>query len=196
MPQLSVSFNAIVAQPGMLLDNEASNRDIYSAIAAVNIPFGTLCEFTSTGTVQPVQDATTTTSFVPKTAGICIFDPLGVEQSYVTFQVPASSSGSSAVGWRAGMAVPLLRKGRVWVLGDASGTQLNYGAINVWHSSDATHNQGVFTFLAPSATSGAEIDVAPNCISMNPTLIGGTSGISVTDPFGNTFRTYAVEIDV
>lgn len=196
MPQLSYSQNAIVAQPGMAFDAEASARDVVSAVAATNIPFGSYCEFTSTGTVQLMQDSTTGGSFLPKSAGIALFDPLGVEQAYTTFAVPATTSGSSSSGWLKGMAVPLMRRGRIWVLGDASGTQLNYGLINVHHSSTGANPQGVFTFIAISAAAGNEIDIAPSCVSYNPTLIGTATGISQTDPFGNVFKTYCVEINL
>ncbi len=65
MPQLTVTQNAIVAQPGMAFDAEASSRDVVSAIAAVNIPFGVLCELTggaagTAKTAQPVQSANLT----------------------------------------------------------------------------------------------------------------------------------------
>ena len=192
MPQTSYSQNAIVAQPGMAYDMEQSNRDVVSVIAAANIGFGVLAELNSSGLLVPVQDSTTGGSFKPMTAGITMFDPLGVEQQYTQYSVPGSTAGSSASGWLKGMAVPVMRQGRIWVLGDASGVIVRSGAINVWHSSTGAHLQGVFTFQAVSATSGAEIDIAPNCLSWDPALQGGTS----TDPFGNVFNVYCVEINV
>ena len=202
MPQLTVTQNAIQAQPGMAFDAEASARDVISVVAAANIPFGAYCEFTAAGLLQVMQDATTGASFVPtaaggcKPAGIAMFDPMGVEQNYTPFAVPATTSGSTSSGWLKGQAVPVMRRGRIWVLGDASGTQLNYGPINVNHSSTGSFSQGVFTFSAVSATAGHEIDIAPSCIAFNPTLAGGTSGLSVTDPFGNVFKMYPVEINL
>jgi hypothetical protein len=190
MPQLSYTQNAIAAQPGMAFDAESSTRDVVSRICAVNIPFGVYCELDSNGLAVPMKDATTGGSFLPQSLGISMFDPLGVEQSYVPFSVPATTGGSSSVGWLKGMAAPFMRQGRIWVAGDSSGTVQKYGAINVWHSSDGTHKQGVFTNLAVSATAGAEIDIAPSCIEWNPDLLGG----NYTDPFGNVFSVYPVEI--
>jgi hypothetical protein len=200
MPQLTVSQNAIIAQPGMAFDAEASARDVISLPAATNIPFGAYVEITAAGACQVLQDSTTGAAFLPSAAGgvkpggVALFDALGVEQAYQAFQVPASTTGSSASGWLKGMLVPVLRRGRIWVLGDASGTQLNYGPINVHHSSTGANPQGVFTFLAISATVGNEIDIAPSAINFNPTLVGGTTGISTTDPFGNVFKVYPVEM--
>ena len=191
MPQTSYSFTAIPAQPGMAYDMEQSNRDVVSVICNANIPFGVLAELDGNGLLQPVQDATTGGSFKPALAGITMFDPLGVEESYVQFAVPPSGAGSTAVGWKKGMSVPVMRRGRIWVLGDASGNILRTGPINVWHSSTGANPQGVFTFQAASAAAGAEIDVAPDCLSWDPDLKGGT----FTDPFGNVFKTYIVEID-
>ena len=102
MPQLSVSYGAIIAQPGMAFDAEMSNRDVVSVVASENIPFGSFCELRSgyASLAYPLQDSGTTTSFNPESIGIAMFDPLGVEQSYVPFAVPNSGAGSSAAGWR------------------------------------------------------------------------------------------------
>jgi hypothetical protein len=167
MPQLSYSQNAIVAQAGMAYDAEASARDTISRIAAVNIPFGVLCEIIQSGTligqVQPVQDAnlagtvtvtnasasitfstaqtlpqgqalvfsdqpgvvyylaaaiaagtagtltqtysgtggagklTRLAPYQPVLGGISLFDPLGVEQNYVTWSLPTVLSGTVSV---------------------------------------------------------------------------------------------------
>jgi len=268
MPQLSVTQNAIPAQPGMAFDAEASARDVVSAVCAVNIPFGVYCEFNSAGQAVPLQDSTTGGSFAPLKIGISLFDPLGVEQSYVTWGVPttlagtvtatngstgitftssqtlaqgvaivfsgqagveyfiaqatsASTSatlttkftgttasgqtatlpvaGSTNVGWRAGSAAPFMRRGRIWVATDASGSAVQTGPVNVWHSSDGTHNQGVFTLQAVSATAGAEIDIAPGCLVWNQGKVytpTGNTGGQFTDPFGNTFSMLPVEINV
>ena len=328
MPQLSVTQNAIPAQPGMAFDAEASSRDVVSIVANVNIPFGVLCELTSTGLAQPVQDATilggtvtvtngsasgsfstnqtlaagtlltfsdqptevytlaaavanttgftldrlysgtggaskiTSLAFNPSLIGISIFDPLGVEQNYVSWAVPTvlagtvnvvngsktiafnttqtlaqgaaivfssqpgveyfiaqagsatttyqltvayggttngaatatlPQAGSTNVGWKQGTSVPFMRRGRIWVAGDASGSAVQYGPVNVHHSSDGTHPQGVFTFLAaPIFTAGNENDVAPGCKVWNPGL---AYNAQYTDPFGNVFSMYVVEID-
>jgi hypothetical protein len=197
MAQLSYSFDAIRAQPGMPFDMEVSNRDVVSVIASENIPFGSFCELKSgyASLAYLAQDATTGGSFAPESIGIAMFNALGVEESYVPFPVPATGAGSTAVGWLKGMKVPFMRRGRIWVLGDAGGAALNYGNINVWHSSDGTHAQGVFTFTAVSATAGAEIDIAPSCTIWNPD--GLTSAqLTQTDPFSNVFKCYPVGINL
>lgn len=328
MPQLSYPLTGIVAQPGMAFDAEVSDRDVVTRIAAVNIPFGVMCEFTAAGLAQPVQGAnlagtvtvtnasasitfsgnqtlpqgqalafsdqpgvvyylaaaiaagtagtlTQTYSgaggagkscrlapYSPNLLGISMFDPLGVEQQYVPWQVPTALSGtvttttssasitfsanqtlpagaplvfsgqpgviyylasaiaagtagtltsvvtgaggagqtttwmgagSSALGYLKGQAVPFMRKGRIWGAGDAGGTPVQYGPVNVWHSSTGASPQGVFTFSAAAFTAGAEIDVAPGCVVWNP---GTGWASSYTDPFGNVFNVYPVEINV
>ena len=342
MPQLSTSFNAVPAQPGMPFDGELSSRDVVSRVpAAVNIPFGVYCELTASGQAQPLQTATTLSGTVtvsngsagltfsanqslaegqqiffndqpgmpyriaattttstsatldrlysgtggsgklasvglgqsqpsssllpgggPGLLGISVFDPLGVEQNYVTWSVASTASGtvgvtggsatvtfsvaqtlaqgaqvtfssqpgvvyflaqamaattigyltqaysgttngaatatfpaggSTSVGWRAGTMVPFMRRGRIWAAGDASGTALQYGSIDVHHSSTGTNPQGVFTFLAPQLTVGNEIDIAPGCIVFNPGL---SYNGQYTDNFGNVFSIYPVEINI
>jgi hypothetical protein len=262
MPQFSVTQNAIPAQPGMAFDSEASNRDVVSCVCAVNIPFGVYCELNSSGQAVPMKDATTGGSFLPLKLGISLFDPLGSEQQYVTWSVPATAAGtanvvnnatgvtfssaqtlaqgaplvfssqpgvqyflaqalvgataaqltsaytgpsngaatvtlpglgSSNVGWEAGKAAPFMRRGRIWVAGDASGSSTQTGPINLHHSSTGTNPQGVFTYLAVSAASGNEIDIAPGCLGWN---VGLQYNGQYTDPFGNVFSIYPVEIDI
>lgn len=197
MPQLSVSYGAIIAQPGMAFDAELSNRDVVSVVASENIPFGSFCELRSgyASLAYPLQDSTTGGSFLPESIGIAMFDPLGVEQSYVPFAVPNTGAGSSAAGWLKGQRVPFMRRGRIWVLGDGGGAPLNYGKINVWHSSDASHLQGVFTFTATQTTAGAEIDIAPNCNIWNPDGLSASQLVQ-TDPFSNVFKIYPVGINL
>lgn len=196
MPQLHYSQTAIGGQPGQPYDAELSSQDVVSIIAAVNIPFGTYCEFNSSGLAVPMQDSTVGGSFVPQAIGIALGGEFSAEQGYVPFAVPNVGAGSSATGWLKGQSVSFMRRGRIWVLGDASGTSIRYGAINVHHSSTGAHPQGVFTFIPVQTTAGDEIDIAPNVTVWNPNLIGGTSGITFTDPFGNVFTPYPVEIHV
>jgi hypothetical protein len=195
-PQTNISYNGIQGQPGQAFDAEVSNRDVVSVMAAVNIPFGVACEFNSSGLAVPMKDSTTGGSFVPQFIGVSMIDPLGVEENYVTFPVPAATTGSTSSGWLAGMLVPFMRRGRIWVLTDGGGTFLQYGAINVNHSSTGAHAQGVFTYTAVQSTAGNEIDICPNCTVWNPSLIGGVTGPTFTDSFGNTFNTLVVEINL
>lgn len=266
MTQLVYQINAPVAQPGMIFDGPAGGgNDIVSVVAAVNIPFGYYCEENANGLAVPVQDATTTTAFATALAisgiGISVFDPLGVEQQYTTWQVPLAlggtvavtngsasitfstaqtlpagaeivfasqpgvpyfllnavvagtagtltfkyggttngattttqlGTGSQASGWAKGMAVPFLRRGRIWTAWDGNGTVARGGPINLRHSSTGANPQGLFTFTAPQITVGNEIDVAPGVSVWNPTLSGG----SYTDPFGNSFNVMPVGISL
>jgi hypothetical protein len=330
VPQLNYSQNAIIAQPGMVMDGPEFAFDKVSRICSAVIPFGTLCEMDANGNAQPVQDATTLSGtvtvtngnasitfstaqtlaagtalifsdqpsvvyylasnvaaatagtltvlysgtggagkltslvFSPNLVGISIFDPLGEEENYVPWSVPvtlagtvtvtigsptltftsnqtlaagttivfsqqpgvpyfiktattASTSatltanyagtvgggggtavtsglGSTCPGYKIGRSVPFLRKGRIWVLGDAGGTVLQYGAINVNHSS-TTGAQGVFTFTGVTQTAGSEVSVAPGCVIYQPNT-GANQATSVTDSFGNTFFIYPVEISI
>lgn len=265
MTQYVYQINAPVAQPGMVFDGPAGGgNDIVSVVAGANIPFGSYCEL-SGGLAVPVQDATTTTAFATALAssaiGIAVFDPLGVEQNYTTWQVPLALSGTVAVtngsasitfstnqtlaagslltfasqpgvvynlgaavvagtagtlatpytgttagattttvigagstasGWLKGMAVPFMRRGRIWVAWDGGGTVTRSGPINLRHSSTGANPQGIFTFTAAQITVGNEIDIAPNCVVWNPGLASG----SYTDPFGNSFKTVPVGISL
>ncbi len=330
MPQLSVTQNAIIAQPGMLMDGPDQAYDKTSRIASQVIPFGALCEMDANGNCQLAQDATTLSGtvtvtaasasitfstaqtlpqgqalvfsdqpgvvyylaaavvagtagtltatysgaggagkltslpFAPKNLGIAIFDPMGEEESYVSWSVPlvlagtvsvtngstvitfsqnqtlaagsivtfgsqpgvpyfiataltagtvgaltsnylgvtnaattttANNGGSTCPGYKAGRSVPLLRRGRIWGLSDGAGTQPLYGSINVHHSSDGTHAQGVFTFSAYTQTAGNEIDVAPGCTVFQPNT-GGVQPGTVTDPFGNVFANVPLSVNL
>jgi hypothetical protein len=273
MPQLNYTQNAIPGMPGMAFDLEATNRDVVSLIASVDIPFGAYLEVIQTGSqagfCQPAQDATVAGAFATAlaiaAAGIALFDPLGGEENYTSWKVPlvlagtvlvtnnstavtfsanqtlpagaeitfASQpgalyflaapvtagtagvltqvysgvtaaattttqigSGSTSVGWRQGTAVPVMRKGRIWGLGDGAGVSQRGGPINLNHSSTGAFPMGALTFSAVSATAGHEIDIAPGVSVWNPLLIGGAGGPVFTDSFGNTFRTYPVEISL
>lgn len=94
MPQLNVTQRAPIAQPGQPLDMDVSRRKVVSAVCAVAIGFGTLLEYTATGSVQPVQDTGTAGTFLPKLAGIAILDPVGREQIYVSPTVPTALAGT------------------------------------------------------------------------------------------------------
>ena len=330
MPQLGYSQNAIIAQPGMLMDGPDQAYDKVSRICTEVIPFGSLCEMDANGNCQLVQDSTTlagtvtvtngsatatfTTAqtlpagqaltfsdqpgvvyylaaalvaataatltvlysgtggsgklaslpFAPKSLGVAIFDPMGAEENYVSWSVPlvlagtvdvtngsaaitfstaqtlaagsivtfgsqpgvvyfiavavaastagtltsnyvgpsngattttSNNGGSTCPGYKAGTSVPLLRRGRIWGLGDGAGTQTLYGPINVHASSTGANAQGVFTFSATSQTVGNEIQVAPGCTVYQPNT-GGVQPGTVTDPFGNVFANIPLSINL
>lgn len=124
------------------------------------------------------------------TAGTLVTNYSGATNASATTTLQPTSSTSN--GWKAGQAVPFLRRGRIWAAFDTGGTQARNGAVNVWHSSDGTHAQGVFTFSAVAQTAGAEIDVAPGTVVWNPDLVG----LSYVDPFGNGQTVGCVEINI
>ena len=194
-PQTNIAIGPIAGMPGQAYDSEASNRDVVSRVAAVNIPFGVYCELNASGLLVPMQDATTGSSFAPLSWGISLFAPFGAEEAYVPFTVPNVGTGATASGYLKGQAVPVMRRGRVWASWDGGGTVTRTGPINVNHSSDGTHPQGVFTFSAVSPTAGHEIDIAPSVTTYNPDLVV-TTGSSFTDSFGNVFSTIPVEIHI
>lgn len=182
MPQLNYPLTGTPAQPGQIFD-EGSVRDgdIVSASSKVVIPFGVLCEIRlADGQAQPVSETGAhwpPSSFTAaRLYGISVFDPMGAEQTY-----PAIGGSSSCAGYPAGVRVPFMRRGRIWMSFDNGGTKVKFGAFNIWHSSDGTHPQGVATFTATAATAGAEIDTCP--VSME-VFDPDSLGVSYTDVFG------------
>jgi hypothetical protein len=186
--QQYVSWQVPAALAGTILVTNASASVTFST--AQTLPAGAELVFAS----QPGVIYFLQTALAAATAGTLTAVYSGVTAAATT--TTQLGAGSTAIGWAKGMVVPFKRRGRIWVAGDATGTALRYGAINVNHSSTAAFAQGVFTFSAVSATAGHEIDIAPSCTVWNPDLLGGTTGITYTDPFGNTFKVYPVEINL
>jgi hypothetical protein len=123
---------------------------------------GTIVEMDSSGNCIPLLDATTGGAFAPKVLGVVCYDPMGAMQTWAQPAVPPSLASSTFPGYAVGVRVPILRRGRLWVLWDGSvsnGALPNLGAVNVLHSSTGAFAQGVVTTLAVSATAGHEIDV-------------------------------------
>lgn len=156
-------------------------------IAAVDIPYGVLVEEITSGAtagqIQPVQDTGTAGSFTPRVVGVSMLDPMR-EQTFV----PDALTGSTPRPYKAGEAVPVARRGSVFVQWDGGGTWGSLVKPNVWHSSDGTHSQGVFTFTGTATTAGAEIDNAPSGIlairpqwASNVTTNFGTAGVAVVE---------------
>jgi hypothetical protein len=190
----SVTFSANVTLPaGAQMEFSGQPGTYYylaAAIAAATA--GTLTElYNGTGAAGQIVIM----KYQPIAGGICLYDELGAEENYVPFQVPISANGSTSPGYLKGQVIPLLRRGRIWVLGDAGGT-INPYAINVWHSSTGANLQGVFTFSPSSQTVGAEIDLAPGIIPWPATNTGAAYPASATDPFGNLFKAYPVEVNL
>ena len=129
--------------------------------------------------------------------GFSIFDPAR-EQSLPVLGVNPGGI-QTAAGYAAQEMVPVMRSGTIYVLTDSATEQASWanpwpslGAINVWHSSDGSHFQGVFTQLAASAVSGAEIDALPTSI------IGRDPSRQATyqNGFGAVFSIAVVEINL
>jgi hypothetical protein len=184
--QLAYTRNLVPGMPGMPA-GEYNDLYIVSYPAGATIQPGIAVEVIS-GLVYPLKDSGTTSSFLPALIGVAMFDP-AMENSY------PPGSGTTPVtfgGYLVNQLVPICRKGRVWVQTDAGGTWPELGAVNVWHSSDGTHLQGVFTMSATATTAGAEID----------TLLSGVVGVhagaagSFTDGFGQTIKTAIVELNL
>jgi hypothetical protein len=190
----SVTFSAnVTLAKGTKLQFSGQPGVFYYLAAAITAATaGTLTNLFSgtTGAGQVVN-----TFFNPNAAGIALFDELGVEQNYVPFQVPPAA-GSTSSGWLKGQAVPVMRRGRIWVVGDAGGTVVPTNTINVWHSSTGANPQGVFTYSPTAQTVGGEIDIAPGITPVQSTNTGVAYATSYTDPFGNIFKIYPVEINI
>lgn len=171
--------------PGQLMD--VGNKDVFSFVAKVAIPFGVLCEIvvvSGVEKIQPVQDAGTAGSFLPVLAGVSVYDPMR-EQGYQTPGLGGS--------YKAGEMVPCVRRGRVRAAFDNGGTWPTWGAVRVNHSSDGSHGQGTFTMTAASTTVGAEIDLAPTGVIG---VEGPEAQGSYTDGFGNTIGTAVVSLNL
>jgi len=186
------------AQAGMLSDLGYRGQQIVTVVAGVVIPPGVLCEtYVSSGKVlaRPVNDSGTGASFLPTLAGISFLDPASVEQAYATFAVPPSGAGSTFAGYPIGFPVPFVRRGRIWVQWDGNtGVALpSNGGVQVWHSSDGSTFQGVFTTKAAQTTLHSEIDGPFGWENLfDPNLVSG----SYTDSFGNTVQILNLEINL
>lgn len=185
---MQTNFNV---RPPMGLPGQWADDGLHDSLpfpAHVAVPFGVLCEVVVVNGVemcQPVQDTGTAGSFLPVLAGVSLYDPMR-EQSYLA---------APAVGgaYKAGEMVPCARRGRVRVAFDNGGTWPTFAAVHVWHSSDGSHAQGVFTMTAASATSGAEIDTAPaGILGVEKDMAQG----SYTDAFGVSLGSAVVSLNL
>jgi hypothetical protein len=185
--QLAYTRDLVPGVPGMPYQ-DWNSLTIVSYPAGAVIQPGVAVELVS-GLLYPLKDAGTTTTFLPKMVGVAMFDPVGGENSYP----PATGTNVvSFAGYAVGQMVPVARKGQVWVQTDAGGTWPEFAAVNVWHSSDGTHNQGVFTMTAPSATAGAEIDaLGAGVLGVHPAKAG-----TYTDGFNQSIKVAVVELNL
>jgi hypothetical protein len=188
--QLAYPLGPNPALPGMRAGSTMTSDVIRTAIAAVPIPFGVLCEYTAGGLVQPLQTTETGGGFAPNFAGVSFYDALQVEQPYVPYQVPPTAGpGPIAAAYPKGFPVPIMRRGSIWCLFDGDLSAITAypinGPFNVWHSSDGTHLQGVLTGRAVNGAAGQEVDLLPiaNFKTDDPEGYAG----QYTSAFGSTF---------
>ncbi len=197
MPQTAYNLEPAIAVPGMPF-SPATSDVIESRPALVPIPFGVAVELVVQNDieyVQPLQDAGTGGGFTPALFGVSVYDPAREQALPVLGVNPGGISTPSQ--YAAGELVPVMRSGRIYAQTDGAanwgGTAWpSLGQVRVWHSSDGTHDQGVFTMAAASATAGAEIDECPTSI------IGRDVGRvqTYTNGFGATFNIAVVEINL
>ena len=199
MPQTAYNLEPVTGVPGMPF-SPASSDVVESRPALVAIPFGIAVELVVSGGVeyiQPLKDATVGGSFAPALFGVSIFDPAR-EQAIPDLGVNPGGISSSA-GYAAGEMVPVMRSGKIYVLTDAATQLANWtaswpslGQVTVWHSSNGTHAQGVFSMVGVSTTSGAEIDLCPTSIVGRDTALASL----YTNGFGAVFAVAVVGINL
>lgn len=199
MPQTNSNLSPNPAQPGQPFSNDRTAFLVRSVPAGVVCPFGVYCEVYAAANGQalcrPVADATTGGAFVPLQGGISMLDEFAVEMGYTPYAVPPSTAGNTCAGYPVGYSVPLVYRGGIWGSWDGNtgvATAIS-GPIQVWHSSDGTHAQGVFTTKAVSAVAGAEIDLAgAGIVQWDPNRLGG----AYTDSFGNVVDIIGLQINL
>src|SRR5579872_1356491 len=161
MPQTSMPLGPIPATPGMLIDL-IENCYIETGLVSPNalngvIQPGQIVEMDSAGNAIPLSDATTGGAFAPKIWGVVPYASMGGMMSWALPAVPPSTASSTFAGYPKGTRIPILRRGRLYVLWDgnvSNGALPNLGLVNVRHSSTGANPQGVITTLAVSNTAG------------------------------------------
>jgi len=168
MPQLAVTSACVPGVPGMPFSAWNDVRIRHYVAGAVIQP-GTLCEVSSSK-AQAVQDAGTGASFLPTLLGVAMFDP-AMENSYV---ITGGTTEATFPGYQIKAMVPFAYYGEVWVQCDVTTSWPDMGVVNVWHSSNGTFNQGVFTTTAAQTTSHQEIDALESNIRGVRSEVAGT----------------------
>ena len=168
MPQLAVTAAAPPGLPGTPFTAWGDNRYRHY-VAGATIQPGTLCEIVS-GKAYPCKDAGTAGSFLPALLGVAMFDP-AMENSYVT---TGGTTEATFPGYAAKAMVPFCYSGEVWVQCDVTTSWPDMGVVNVWHSSNNTYNNGVFTTTAAQTTSHQEIDALEASIRGVRAEVAGT----------------------
>jgi len=148
IPQTDYEQTPTTFAAGMPARPLGNGETVEHFVASVDIDPGTLVEVVN-GAVRPAQSLNGA------------LKPLvGVALRMLT-HTNATSFSPPFTTWKAGQQVPVMRKGRIYAKWSGT-TQPEYGKLNYSHSSDGTHNQGVFTDAATASTAGAEVDNCPN----------------------------------
>ena len=148
--QLTHTLDNVAVLSGMKWDN-AQGQEIVSFIASEAIPAGRMVELAS-GMVRLPQ----ATGQASKIVGCALYQA----------SLPPG-------GYAAGDVVAIMRKGKVVV--DFTGTQVQFAATNVSHSSTVATNRGKLTDAAANGTAGTEIaDLTGLIIYKDPSVSGLT----------------------
>jgi hypothetical protein len=158
-------------------------------VAGATIYPGTLCEIVS-AKAYACKDAGTTTTFLPALLGVAMFDP-AMENSYTIANLNTTNEATFP-GYATKAMVPFCYYGEVWVQCDVTTSWPDMGVVNVWHSSDGSFNQGVFTTTAAQTTLHQEIDALEANIRGVRSELAGT----FTDGFNQSIITAVVMLNL
>lgn len=165
--QTTVSqYNAGVL-PGTLGPNQET-AIIVTVTAAEVIPFGVMVEINGSG--QAV---------LPKSASLGTLGGVALRQ---TMRMGGQYAPGGSSAYQIGDELPVLRRGQCYAAVDGGGTQAQYGAANVDHSTTTATNRGKFTASATSATTGSEIGAAPAVFYTAAANANGAALVSISLP--------------
>lgn len=165
-PQIAYSLNNKAGLPGMLFDNDDSNFISSKPCGATALLAGTMVELV--GGVLRVAQGTGDPDSTP---------PWGV----VIYTAMAEPNPSGLGEYLPGMDVPVMRRGRLWVLCAAAAVFSQGVAVNFTHSSTAATPQGYFTNAAVSGTAGSEISATKAVWFFDGGLVGSTPSVAAID---------------
>lgn len=178
--QLTVTLAPGEANPGMLADN--GFNDVVSFQAGEIIQPGRAVEIIAANAVDSVP-----TIRMVQDTGNAALAIVGVSVLDTARENPGSADLSTYVGGAAyaiGDMVRVLKKGRIYM--EWKGTTQVLGKMNVYHSSTLAVDRGKLTDAGAASTSGAEISVGPQWISVEKVMAGTGSValVSVNAPGG------------
>ena len=146
MSQTSYTDTRAKAVPGLLYGNPADNYVVGDFISNEVLEPGRLVVKDSNGKIK-----------VPANSGAAALSEQVV--GVVAFQPTSMQTAIPAAGFTypAGVKVPVLRKGRIWMQVDSTAEPTALAALNVHHPSTTATKRGKATTNATSATADAEI---------------------------------------